>query len=249
MARRAGDAELAFPRIEEFLAALIGGQRARIVRNGDRERLAARGFGHDGSQRRHHARHRIERLFAILHAAAIDRAFQRLDLTGLGDEARIGLPDALALVVKTIGVVLAVGEWLLPFGMAFVERQFVGRKLHDFLPLLAHLRVDRIRAIAEILLRHLGEFGEEESLQSFAIRFRVDLSSAAFAGAAAEQQSANNIPGERKSVAQAGLDHARFTVKVSVLPRLQIHAASGWPGRWPAEFRICIAINHVDHSV
>src|SRR3977135_2047971 len=106
----AGEIELSPPGIEIALAVLIGLERARIVRDFDVERLAARCERHIGSERGHFVFHIGEGRFAVDLAAAVQRQFERNDLAFLLVEVWIVLSDADALVREAIGVALAVLE-------------------------------------------------------------------------------------------------------------------------------------------
>src|SRR5215212_2115459 len=106
MAGGAGEVELAAPRVEIFLAVLVGRERARIVRDLDVHRLAARGEGHVAGQRRHFVPDIGERWLAIGLAAAVQRQLKRDDLAFLLVEVRIVLANADAFVREAVLVAL-----------------------------------------------------------------------------------------------------------------------------------------------
>ena len=158
MAACAGEIELAAPRVEIFLAVLIGRQCARIVRDLDVEWFAARGERHIGGQRRHLVLDVGVRLFAVGLAATVERKLERDDFAAIGVEIRVVLADADALVLEAVAVGLAVlergGEHLL----AAIDGKIVGREVVDRLPLLAQVGVHRIRPVDEIVQRHVRKF-------------------------------------------------------------------------------------------
>src|SRR5213080_468216 len=108
----AGEIELAAPRVEIFLAVLVGRERAGVVRDLDIHRLAARGEGHISGQRRHFVLHIGIWRFAIGLAAAVQCELQRDDLAFLLVEVRIVLANADAAIREAIGIALAVLERL-----------------------------------------------------------------------------------------------------------------------------------------
>ena len=152
----------------------IGLERARIVRDLDVERLAARGERHIGGQRRHLVLHIGERRLAIGLAAAVQRQLQRDDLAFLLVEIGIVLADADALVREAVGVALAVLERLREHLLARVERELVRRELLLLFPLPVHVLVHRIGAVDEVLQLHLGEFVGEEFLERLGVGRRID---------------------------------------------------------------------------
>ncbi len=165
MAGGAGEVELAAAGVEILLALLVGLKRARIVRDRDVHRLAARGERHVGGERRHVVLHIGERRLAIGFAAAIKRELERDDLAFLLVEIGIVLADADALVREAVGIGLAVLERRREHFLAGFERELVGRKLLLLLPLLVQVLVHRIGTVDEILQLQLGEFGGEELLE------------------------------------------------------------------------------------
>src|SRR5262245_16527863 len=110
MAGGAGEVELAAAGVKIFLALLVSGKRARIVRDLDVHRLAARGERHVGRQRRHLVPDIGVGRLAIGLAASVERKLQRNDLAFLFVEVGIVLADADALVREAVLIGLAVLE-------------------------------------------------------------------------------------------------------------------------------------------
>ena len=175
VAARTGEVELAAAGVEVLLAVIVGGERARVVRDLDVHRLAARGEGHVGGDRRHIVLLVVVRLLAVLGQTLIDRHLEGDDLARLGVEVGIVLTDADALVREAIGERLAVLELLGEQGLALVDRDFVRRELLDRLPLLAESLVHGIRAIDEIVQRYLRKGFRKMLAESLEVRLRIGL--------------------------------------------------------------------------
>src|SRR5262249_54456402 len=105
---RAREIELSAPRVEIFLPLAKGRERARIVGDLDVEALAARRERHIGGERRHVVLDVVERLFAILLTALVERELECDHLARLRIEHRIVLADADALVGEAVAISLAV---------------------------------------------------------------------------------------------------------------------------------------------
>src|SRR5262245_19596037 len=216
----AGEVELAAAGVEIFLALLVGRQRARMVRNLDIHRLAARGEGHVGRQRRHLVTHIGVGRLAIGLAALIEREFERDHLALLLVEVRIILANADALVREAVFVGLAVLERLGEHLLAGLDRELVRRELLLLHPLLVQALVHRIGTVDEIFRLQLGELFVKELLERLAVRYRIDLVGGS--RGRRESQRAQRQRGQARKYRTAQLHHPIFAVVESVAPLLSI---------------------------
>ncbi len=226
MTARAGEIELPTALVEIGLALLIGVERARVVGDLDVERLAARGKGHVGGQRRHLVLDIGVGFFAVGLAAPIERELQRDDLSSLLVEIGIVLANADAAVREAIGIGLAVLERRREHLLALLERELVGRKLLLRHPLLAQVRIHRIGAVGEVVQLYIREPAGEEVAERLELGFRIDGVGGrrTLHGGDAQQRRRERNPAQRPLpfVASARPHHPIFATNESEAPLLSI---------------------------
>ena len=77
------------------------------------------------------------------------------------------------MIEKTIRIMFAVRERLGEQFLAGLKRKFVRRKLFFLLPLPAHVFVQRVRAVGEIVELHVREFVDEVTAEGSRLSGRV----------------------------------------------------------------------------